>query len=176
MVAHEDHLVDLVDPEGHIVSQKLRKDVDKATDLYHGIYVLLITPDKKVVLSAIPHREDLPNLHSGKLGVTAATIRRHGEDREAAVRRVLQKEVGVEGSLATHLGDAYTGTADSQPKYISAYYVVHDIPQNYSHEDIAQLEVMSVEELESKIRQESQLLTPTLHLIWTKYISQLPIR
>lgn len=176
MVAHEDHLVDLVDSHGQIVSQKPRKNIDKATDLYHGVYVLLVTPDKKLVLSVIPRREDLPNMHSGKLGVTAATIRRRGEDSKAAARRVLQKEVGIELSELVHLGDVYTETLDSAPRYISAYSVVHEMPRDYNRQDIERLEAMGSDELEHRIDHEPQLLAPTLRLIWSEYNPRLPVR
>src|SRR5687767_9977733 len=74
---HDFYPVDILDRNGETVGTKLRKDIDKLRDIFHAIHVLLITPQGEVVMSIIPFREDLPNVYSGKLGTTVATVRRH---------------------------------------------------------------------------------------------------
>ena len=69
-------LVELIDHTGRATGAKPRSQIDKTRDVYHGVYVLLMTPTRELVLSEIPERSDLPNLYVHKLGVTAATMRR----------------------------------------------------------------------------------------------------
>jgi hypothetical protein len=63
--AHEDQLVDIVTIGGDVVGQKPRKAIDKMHDIYHGVYVIVQTPDGMLLLSTIPRRNDLPNLYAG---------------------------------------------------------------------------------------------------------------
>jgi hypothetical protein len=168
-MAHQDHVVDLVDSTGSVISQKVRKEVDKANDLYHGVYVLLVTTGKDVVLSKIPQRDDLPNLYAGKLGLTVATIRRHAESRDEAAYRALINEAYIRQPRLVYLGDIFTNVPDGRMSYISAYYTIGDVPIAHSKRDIDCFEIMTTKQFETKIFNNPDLFTPTLHAVWSKY-------
>jgi hypothetical protein len=169
-MAHQDHLIDLVDSTGSVIGQKLRKEVDKTNDLYHGIYVLFVTTGKDIVLSKIPQRDDLPNVYAGKFGLTVATIRRHAESRDEAAHRALMNEAYIRQPRLTYLGDIFAPLPDGRKPYISAYYTISDVPTGYySQRDIDCFEVMTVKQFEAEMLNNPDLFAPTLPVVWGKY-------
>src|SRR5688572_21475881 len=102
---HSAHQVDILDKQGRVVGQKLRRDIDKLNDIHHSVHVFLITPQGELVLSAIPAREDLPNLYPRKLGTTVATIRRSGETAQQAAVRSLARELFIDKAPVNLLGE-----------------------------------------------------------------------
>lgn len=173
--AHADYAIDIVDEHGTPIRQKPRKEVDKTTDLYHGVYVLVVTPAKELVLSVIPARDDLPNLYANKLGITVATIRRHGETKDAAAARVLATEIHCDQSGLHHIGDTLAALPDGRKTYLSLYYIVSGIPATYSQQDIKTIVAMDADALDSKLASEPEATTPTLQFVWQTYRQQLPV-
>lgn len=172
MGAHEDYLVDLVDEQGRVTGQKRRKDINKTTDLYHGIYVLIITPSGQLVLSKIPTRNDLPNLYANSWGTTLATMRRSNETASAAALRALATEtfIQLEPDGLRHIGDHFVTLAPGRAAYISVYFVSHDMPLTFNTKDIEDIKAVSPEQLTTML---AESVTPTLAFIWNKYASAL---
>ena len=57
---HGAYLVDILDKNGAIVGQKERRLIDKQADIYHSVYIILVTPKGELVLGTIPAREISP--------------------------------------------------------------------------------------------------------------------
>jgi hypothetical protein len=170
---HGDHLVDIVDRHGVPIATKPRRDIDKKVDLCHTIFVVLVTPEHRLLLSRIPSRDDLPNLYVGSLGATAATIRRHSETADEASRRVLQTELYLEGLELTKLGDFYQAFPDERHKFMSLYYGVHAAPTNYSHADIEELVLMALSGVGPAVAADESQFAPTFVALWDKFGSEL---
>jgi 8-oxo-dGTP pyrophosphatase MutT (NUDIX family) len=168
---HAAQLVDLVDEHGSMVSTKIRKDIQKATDLFHTILVLVVTPDGQIVLSKIPARSDLPNLYAHSLGATAATIRRHGESAEAAAIRAAQQELRIIGPKPEKLGESFEVFTDGSRKYMTLFRVANVAPVDFSRTDIESLQLLSRDELLEHIQTQPDLFAPTFLRMWKRHLS-----
>ncbi|HEX6462263.1 MAG TPA: hypothetical protein VFZ58_03235 [Candidatus Saccharimonadales bacterium] len=172
---HASQLVDILSPEGTVSHTKARQDVDKTKDTYHAIYVLLITPEKDILLNVIPTRKDLPNLYSSRYGTTVATIRRHGETADEAAERAVSRELFIEGAKPIRLGESFEVLPDGHKVLASAYYFQSETPDTYSSVDIGRLVAMTPKELDILVEADSEDLAPTLTMFWQKYRSKLPL-
>ncbi len=157
------------------MGQKRRKDIDKSRDIYHAVFVLVITLAKEVVLSRIPARADLPNLYAERLGATVATIRRHNETAVEAARRALAREIHYEDSAPQYLGSQFLTLADGHKTFASAYYLVSEAPTTFSGTDIAGLTLVTAGELDDGIPARPERFAPTLEAIWRLYRERLPV-
>jgi hypothetical protein len=170
---HASHLVDLVDETGMVAGTKPRQEINKETDLYHTVFVQLRTPDDKLVLSRIPARTDLPNLYAGLLGITVATIRRHGETADEASKRAIKNELYLENVPLNKIGETYLILPDGHRKYMTLYIGSHPVPEDFSRTDLESLHAFSRSELDAAISSDkSQFGLPFL-AIWQAYGGQL---
>jgi len=167
---HAAYEVDLVNEQGLPIGTKTRQEIQKATDLYHTIFVLLNTPEGRLLLTEIPERTDLPNMYPGLLGVTVATIRRHLETPDQAASRAVAKEVYIEDLPLTKMGDHYTELPDGRRQYISLYSGVHAMPEEYSHTDISNLQAFTPDEITKNLATEPQRFAPAFVDIWQRYM------
>jgi len=166
---HAEHLVDLVDKDGTVLGSKRRQEINKATDLYHTVFVILRTPDQELILSKIPYRKDLPNLYPGSIGATVATIRRHDETPDEAGLRAVKNELFIEGISLEYLGDTYLELPDGHKKYTSVYCATHPIPDDFSHTDIEDLVTFAHLELSNAVQSNKDQFALTFLAIWQKY-------
>lgn len=164
---HASYPVDLVDETGAIIGTKERAAIDKRMDLYHTVFVLLRTPDEKLVLGKIPVRRDLPNLYSEKFGFTAATIRRHDELADQASKRALGKELGIVGTIPVHIKDSYIYLTDGHRSYVSVYVAKHTMPIDFTRTDIANLRAFSLGELDNELTTHPERFAPTFLELWS---------
>lgn len=171
---HGSYKVDLVDENGVVVGAKPRRDIDKAHDVYHTIYVLLVTPEGELVLSRIPERRDLPNLYAGQLGAAAATIRRSGESPMTAARRAVARELYIDDAAVVPVGGGLFKTDDRQT-YVSVYYVVASAPEVYSATDIADVVTISPRAFREMVEHSPSDLAPNLLELWNRYGKRLPL-
>lgn len=171
---HASYLVDILDKEGSISHTKARRDVDKAKDIYHGIYVFLITPEKDVLLGVIPARDDLPNLYPSSYGTAVATIRRHQETAEQAAARALSRELFIDDATPVQIGEFFEEISNRQV-YASVFYFESAVPDTFSNIDISRLVAMTPQELDLLVEANSNDLAPTLRHFWQKYRFELPL-
>lgn len=172
---HANHLVDIVNNQGKVVGQKRRRDIDKATDLYHSVLTLLITPKGEVILSTIPEREDLPNRYVGRLGAPVATIRRNEETADQAAIRSLSRELFIDEPEVYHLGDRLHTYEDGHQTYVSAYYLITLPLQTYSKTDITEMVALQSGEFQSQLELNPERFAPTLRELWKAYHHELPL-
>jgi hypothetical protein len=159
-------LVDILDHEGRITHQKPRRAVDKQTDIFHGVHVMLQTARGELVVSVIPERDELPNRYAGMLGSTMATIRRHSETAEEAARRGLRRELMIEPKHLRLLRDGMLTLADGSLNYLTAYLVEADCPNLYRTADVGELMVITPSGIDVAIMAHADQVSPTLRAIW----------
>ncbi|MBI4146012.1 NUDIX domain-containing protein [Candidatus Woesearchaeota archaeon] len=116
-------LIDTFDENGKVVAHKLRKDINKTTDILKAVYIILENNHEEVYLTL-----STGELWKGKWGVSAAGIVRHNETPLQAAQRTLKRELGIIAELQeTHSGFytfgpvkrwmwAYKAQTRSQPK------------------------------------------------------------
>jgi hypothetical protein len=172
---HAAHLVDVLDVDGKIIGTKPRREINKSADIYHVIFVFLITPQGEVVLGVIPAREDLPNIYSRQMGSTLATIRRTGETPEEAAERGVQRELFIDKADLKLLGEQMMHTSDGLQTYATTYYMIGEPPATYSVIDIDTLVVVTPQQLRNLIMHHPDEIAPSLKFIWESYSSKLPI-
>lgn len=172
---HSAHYVDVLDRTGAIVSQKRRLDIDKSLDIYHSVYIMLITPRGELVLSTIPVREDLPNFYAQRLGSTAATIRRSEETADEAADRCMARELFIDQMPLKLLGERMYDLPDERHNYMSFYCGVAEAPQSYSLMDIEGFVVMTPKELDRIIEFHPEKVADTLIALWADYRQKLPL-
>lgn len=171
---HAAYQVDVLDEEGGIVGSKKRQDIDKTTDIFHVIYVVLVTPEGQLVLTPIPKRKDLPNLFVGQLSPPVATIRRTGEKSEAAAYRAVGRELFIDDPELEFLGEAMMEFGDVK-RFVSVFTLIGEPPHVYSKTDIDKLVIISPRELAKRIRETPEEFAPPLLAIWEKWQERLPI-
>lgn len=172
---HGHHFVDIVDKTGRVIAQKLRRDIDKTTDVYHSVFTLLITPWGELVFAKIPMRTDFPNLYANQLGTTVATIRRSNETPNQAALRSLSRELFIDGAELYHLGDKFTECADGHQTFLSAYYLIASPPQTYSKTDSNGFVTQSTTQFRKELLENPAGFSPTLRALWAEYQDQLPL-
>jgi len=158
--------VDILDTSGQKSGKKLRKDIVKGKDIYHAVYVVVLSPEGKIILNKIAAREDMPNLHAGSYGCTAATIKRTGESGAEAAQRALKNELGIKQSPELLLEDFIE--IDDTYRLVGLYTVTAPMPDSYNREDIEELVMLSPEEFEQTLQSTPQKITPMLRMFWDK--------
>lgn len=161
--------IDILNQQEDIVDKKPRVDVVKGVDIYHAVYVVLVTPRGEVALSKIANRADLPNVHHGAFGCTAATIRRSGETAEQAAERAVNDELHIDETPEL----VYQGmqAVDGTHRLVGLYKIVAEPPTSYSKIDIDEIVTFSQPEFEAALKDTSGTITPMLRLFWKKHQS-----
>lgn len=173
---HDFYPVDVLDRSGKVVGSKPRKDIDKITDIFHAVHILLITPVGEVVMSMIPVREDLPNVYAGKLGTTVATIRRSSETDDQAAQRAVSRELFIDDMPLTKVDTKFYSHMPPKPACLfSVYYGISDVPESYSLLDIDGLIVMSPKEIDERIDTDPHSFAYSFLKIWKDYRGKLPL-
>jgi len=156
--------VDLIDRTGNVVDSKKRGDIVKGKDAYHAVYCVLTTPKDELVLNLIAQRQDMPNLHAGKFGCTAATIRRSGETGQQAAERAVSEELKI--NIVPELLDEKIIDIDGTYRKIGWYKVFGPMPKDYNREDIEELVPVSVENFLKILEETPDKITPPLKKYW----------
>jgi hypothetical protein len=162
----EDQMVDVLDEHGQIKGQKRRREVDKNVDIYHGVHVVLVTPAGEAILSLIPQRDDLPNLYTGMLGSTVATIRRHNETNEQAAKRALYEDLLLDARDLKQVRDGFIKLADGHFNHLTAFTMVSDRPELYQELHVGELIPIEPEGLDAALAYHTDRFAPTLRVIW----------
>jgi hypothetical protein len=162
-----DYRVDILDSDGKIVDQKLRRDIIKGLDVYHAVYCVLVTPDGNIAISKIAQRIDMPNLHAGSYGATAATIKRVNETGDQAMARALKNELNI----ATQPEKLFEQMIDidNTRRLLAVYTVKFELPTNYSREDIDEIVAFTPDEFEQLLADPSLKTTQALSIFWEEY-------
>ncbi|MCR4311662.1 MAG: NUDIX domain-containing protein [Candidatus Uhrbacteria bacterium] len=166
---HEDYEVEILDGHGKPIAVKRRKDIDKTKDILHVVYIFVVTPEGKLILSRIPRDPTKKNLFAGKLGVTVATIIRHEEKHRDAAKRAAKRELGLKKPDLTFLGETLEIITGVPKRLIAAYVCTaseKDIKPNRELSD--ELIAVTGKELDRLIEKRKEL-APTLLVFWDKY-------
>lgn len=168
--------VDILDHHGNIIGSKPRIELDKRTDIYHSINILLITPMGELVLQTIPENQVLPNICVGTFGVIA-TVRRSGETDDEAAARTMSRQLFIDDMPLTKLGGRMYDLADGRRSFLSSYYGIADPPSSFSLVDIESLVVMSPRQLDGLVNAGDALdkVAINLYTIWKEFRKVLPL-
>ena len=131
------------------------------------MYGVLITPQSEIAASVIANREDLPNLHAGSLGCTAATIRRTGEDALEAMKRAVSDELSLDTDPELLHEDFIA--VDGTHRKVSIYTIAADVPTSFSKADIDEIKTYSKSEFQDLLTNQPERITPVLKLFWENY-------
>lgn len=165
---HGDFLVEIFDENGNKTGAKPRRDVDKVRDVVHCADVMLVQHGA-LVLARIP----TTTLYGGRLTATTGTMVREGEAPDAAVRRALEKELGVVAAPLVHLSHDFFIYPDGVRRMKTTFSCVYDGNLHANPEDIAELVPMKRHELEVAIAKTSDAFAPTFLAVWGKYAGRL---
>lgn len=168
--------VDILDRHGKIVDTKPRNELDKYTDAYHTVNIILITPHGELVLQTIPENKVLPNMYIGTLG-TIAAIKRSGETAERAAERCMSRQLFIDNMPLIKLGGRMHDLIDGRRLFVSAFYGVADPPGSFSLFDIESLVVMNPQQLDALVAEDNPLEHVAVNLltIWREYRDQFPV-
>lgn len=158
--------VDILDINGKINGAKKRVDIKKGVDIYHAVYGLVVTPVNEIVVSVIGNPPGMPNLHAGKHGCTAATIRRSGETAHEAMKRATEHELAID--VSPEIVSEEFIDIDNTKRLISFYKIPSEIPTNFSKREIEELKAFSPEGFTDFLANYPEKITPPLKLIWEK--------
>ena len=172
---HAAHLVDVLDTKGKVVGHKRRSALDKAQDIHHTIFTILVTPRGELVLSVIPPREDLPNLYARQIGATVATVRRTDESPLQAAHRGLSRELFIDDAEVKLIGRRMMHLPDGAQMLATTYYLVAEPPSTFSLIDIDTLVVVTPHQLRDMLINHPRELAPTFRQLWHTYHHKLPI-
>lgn len=159
--------VDILDKNGSIIDKKLRKNIVKGVDIYHAVYCVLVTPEGNIAISKIAKRDDMPNLHAGSYGCTAATIKRTGETGDQAMVRALKNELNI----TTKPEKLYEKmvSIDNTYRLLAVYKVICDVPADYNRQDIDKIVVLTPEKFKILLADPDQKTTGALHIFWEEF-------
>jgi hypothetical protein len=162
-----DFNVDILDQNGNKVGVKLRKDIIKGVDIYHAVYGVLITSRGNIAISKIAQRADMPNLHAGSYGCTAATIKRDDESGDQAMDRAIKNELGL--NMPIKLLKEEVIAVDGTFRKIGLYKLHSDIPAQYSKKDIEEIKEFTKKEFEDLLNTQPESITPLLKIFWDNW-------
>lgn len=165
-MGHAEYSVDILDRDGRIVGQKPRRVVDKSTDIFNGVHVVLVTPKRELVVSLIPERDDLPNRYAGLLGTTMATIRRQGETAEQAAMRGVRSELLLEEGGLTLVHDAMVMLEDNSWNHLTVYLMVAERPELYRLFSTGELMVITPDGVDVAMTVNARQFAPTFKAAW----------
>lgn len=143
--------VTVVNEGGGIIGHKPRRMLQK-TDVPHGVFVLIVTPGKRIALS---------NLAGKKLSATAVTLCQRDELADDAARRALKPRT----TPLHHLGDVLYRQPDGHAMYTSAFYGVMPLTEHTSYT------LLTKKELDTRLPDYTAMLQFILHM----YLSLLPV-
>jgi hypothetical protein len=165
-MGHAEYSVDILDRDGRIVGQKPRRAVDKSTDIFNGVHVVLVTPKRELVVSLIPERDDLPNRYAGLLGTTMATIRRQAETAEEAAVRGVRSELLLEEGGLTLVHDAMVMLEDNTWNHLTVYLMVAERPELYRLFSTGELMVITPDGVDVAMTVNARQFAPTFKAAW----------
>lgn len=167
--------IDILDHQGGAIGSKPLNRLDKQTDIYHTVSVLLVTPRGELVLQIIPENNIVPTIYTGALG-TIADVKRSGESPEQTARRCMSRQLFIDDMPLFKLGGGMHDLADGRRLYISSFYGIADPPASFSLFDIKCLVVVSPRQLDALITSENPLQSVAINLftVWQTYKDKVP--
>jgi len=148
--------VSLVNEGGQAIGHK-EKSALLPGDIYHSVFVFLVTPLKEVVVS---------RMSEGRLSATAVGLNTPGETPEQTALRATSVISPQEVPQLRHLGDQFYTAANGRKTYISVFYgTTHATDIQQTHVAMTAAEVDAA----------ADSCTPALRFIWNSYRHMLPV-
>lgn len=165
---HNDYHVVLLDKEGNVTGSKLRKEINKKSDILHCVDVFLLRSDGRIVLSQVPEGD----LYAGKWVSSCATMLRSQEREDDAAARALKKELGLEDAPALRrIGSEFIRLEGDVLRMKTTYAATYDGELNPNADDVVAIQELSKDEVSGLCG--SDMAAPSLKALWERYGSML---
>jgi isopentenyldiphosphate isomerase len=142
-----DEIVDLVDEENRVIGKAPRREVRAKNLLHRGVGILCRNSRREVYVHRRTATKDVfPALYDMLVGGVVAS----GESYDAAARREILEELGIEGPEPRRLFDhLYLGPLNRS--WVAVYEVTWDGPIRHQESEVAWGTYMTMEELHRKL-------------------------
>lgn len=167
-----DNLINLLDEKGNVIGQKKRSDIDRYQDILPAAHVIVITPQKEIVLVGIAEHPDQKRSYTGKLGNSAATFIRATESDEEAALRALKNDLHIEDVKLKKLGKKLYSFPDGIRRLVTTFSSEFAGPFTFNPAEILALHMLSREDLEKELENLDNF-APTFLAMWQDYGNKL---
>ncbi len=167
------NLINILDEAGNSIGQKKREDIDRYHDILPATHVIVLTPQKEIVLVGIAQHADQKRTWIGKLGNSAATFIRSGEKDEEAALRALKNDLNISDVQLTFLGKKLYNLPEGIRRWVSTFVCEFAGPFTFNPNEVLDLHSFSREDLAKELKNQ-QNFAPTFLAMWEDYQSKLP--
>jgi 8-oxo-dGTP pyrophosphatase MutT (NUDIX family) len=146
-ISPHEEIVDLVDDENRIVGRAKRSDVRAKNLLHRGVGIVCKSSAGQVYVHRRTTTKDVfPGLYDMLVGGVVGS----GESYEAAARREILEELGIDGPEPRHLfHHLYLGPLNRS--WVAVYEVIWDGPIRHQESEVAWGSYLSLEEVIAKL-------------------------
>jgi isopentenyldiphosphate isomerase len=162
-------LVDSVDQNDTPVGVVRRNEVFAKRVNFRVAHDLVFNSGGKLLVQQLARTR---TRHPGYWGSSVAAYLFSGETYEAAARRRLAQELGIEGVPLSEVGKASMEDSGCQ-KFIGIFATIHDGPFNFDPEHIDAIEFLSLGEIGELHAAGSRRFTPTFMRVLDFYESRM---
>ena len=147
-----EELVDIVDDDDIVIATVTRSEMRSRRLQHRSVGIAVISTDGRLLI----HRRSLAkDIWPGWWDIAAGGVVAAGETYEAAARRELEEELGIEGDVE-YLGQSRY-VDDNVAEMCRGYRVVHDGPFEFSDGEVSEVRWVTFAELDAMRRTHSFL-------------------
>jgi 8-oxo-dGTP pyrophosphatase MutT (NUDIX family) len=147
-----EELVDIVDDDDIVVATVTRSEMRSRRLQHRSVGIAVISTDGRLLI----HRRSLAkDIWPGWWDIAAGGVVAAGETYEAAARRELEEELGIEGDVEFLGQSRYVD--DDVAEICRGYRVVHDGPFEFSDGEVSEVRWVTFAELDAMRRTHSFL-------------------
>ena len=147
-----EELVDIVDDDDIVVATVTRSEMRSRRLQHRSVGIAVISTDGRLLI----HRRSLAkDIWPGWWDIAAGGVVAAGETYEAAARRELEEELGIEGDVEFLGQSRYVD--DAVAEICRGYRVVHDGPFEFSDGEVSEVRWVTFAELDAMRRTHSFL-------------------
>jgi len=158
-------MVDIVDERDRVIGRASRAACHGDPSLMHRVvHILVLNPAGELLLQ---RRGMNKEIQPGKWDTSVGGHMASGEAYDAAARRELREELGIEakGGL-THLYD-YIWRSEIETERVRTYRLIHDGPYRIQKEEIEEAGFWTPAEIEARLG--SGVFTPNFEEEWERF-------
>ena len=139
-----EELVDIVDDDDNVIATVTRSEMRSRRLQHRSVGIAVISTDGRLLI----HRRSLAkDIWPGWWDIAAGGVVAAGETYEAAARRELEEELGVEGDVEFLGQSRYVD--DDVAEMCRGYRVVHDGPFEFSDGEVSEVRWVTFAELDA---------------------------
>lgn len=155
----------IVDKNDNPIGKATREEIHETNVWHRGIHVLLNSQDKILLQLRSPKQDKSPNRYDCSVSGHV----NYGESYDEAMRREIKEELGIEANKIENLRKVikFRMNYGRNDNMISVLYLgkYNKFPQNFNRDEIARLELLSIDEIKHMLYQ-----SPEKFAKWTREI------